>query len=324
MSQLMYFDPSCLLAQAIGSREFIDKVARTPLSEIFYLSLGLTILRLAAYPILAKTEIHKRGFIYRIAKFLNEFFDAVIYAGVFVFMLIRPFALQAFVIPSGSMWPTLYVNDLIVLNKAVYRFSKPKAGDIVVFRPPIEALQASQLYEDGQPKVDYIKRCVGVPGDVVELREGVLFRNGKQVEEPSKHLTDCPDRRGCENNYVELTPEQIAERTRASFKLVKRGDKIIPFNYTEFDGNAAIPMSKSWSEGPAYAVAGAYVIPDIEEAKRLKNAPAEKLPAGYYLFMGDNRNYSFDGRGWGIVPESEIVGRAEAIWFPLSRIRLTK
>jgi signal peptidase I len=40
--------------------------------------------------------------------------------------------------------------------------------------------------------------------------------------------------------------------------------------------------------------------------------------------MGDNRNYSFDGRGWGIVPESEIVGRAEAIWFPLNRIRLTK
>jgi signal peptidase I len=260
------------------------------------------------------------------AKFFNELFDAIIYAGVFVFMVIRPFAIQAFVIPSGSMWPTFYVNDLIVLNKAVYRFQKPQAGDIVVFRPPVEALDKTQLYPDGQPKVDYIKRCIGVPGDLIELKAGKLFRNGKEVLETYRHLTECPSRNSgdCENKYVDLTDDQLKERTPYNFKLVKRDGKIIPFNYTDLDANAAIPMAKSWSEGPPYVVAPAFVIPEPSEADLLKAAPAEKLPPGHYLFFGDNRNYSFDGRGWGIVPEKDIVGRAEAIWFPLSRIRITR
>jgi signal peptidase I len=52
--------------------------------------------------------------------------------------------------------------------------------------------------------------------------------------------------------------------------------------------------------------------------------PAEPLPPGYYLMMGDNRNDSFDGRGWGMVPRASIIGRSEFIWLPISRIRITR
>src|SRR5580658_5543171 len=112
-----------------GYRQTVDTLARTPLSQIFIVVAVLTVVRLALVPYLRNVPRHKRFFGYASGRFLNEVLDAVIYAGVFVFMIIRPFAIQAFLIPSGSMWPTLYVNDFIVANKAIYRYSDPKDGD---------------------------------------------------------------------------------------------------------------------------------------------------------------------------------------------------
>ena len=56
------------------------------------------------------------------------------------------------------------------------------------------------------------------------------------------------------------------------------------------------------------------------EWPKARALPAEKIPPGYFLFMGDNRNGSFDGRGWGLVPRESIVGRAEFVWLPLPRL----
>ncbi len=111
----------------------------------------------------------------------------VIVQALVLAMIIRTVLFQPFTIPSGSMMPTLLVGDYIFVNKFAYGYSKyslpfspdlfsgrifgsePKRGDVVVFRfPP-------------NPEVDYIKRVVGLPGDRIQMIDGVLNINGQPV-----------------------------------------------------------------------------------------------------------------------------------------------
>ncbi len=318
------------LAQAESStnyREIIDNLARTPLSQVVGFVVVLSIIRLALNPVLAKSKPHLRGPGYMLARLGNEVLDAFIYAGVFVFMIIRPFFVQAFLIPSGSMWPTLYVNDFIVANKAVYRFSDPKRGDIVVFRPPITAVQRAQdIDAEGQVKVDFIKRCIGIPGDVVELRDSVLYRNGQPVQPDTNHYSQCTDETRNENcqNFRELSDSERKGLTRLNFKLVTYRGEILPLNSTAFDVNAPMPHTELGEASPIYGVAQKFQFPDQDQGRKLLTLPAQPIPAGFYLMMGDNRNGSFDSRGWGLVPRDSIIGRSEATWLPLTRIGRTK
>jgi len=303
-----------LLAQeesATGLREWIDSAARTPLSEVVILISILSLVRIAMFPMLARTPVHKRGLGYVIGRFFNEVLDAVIYAGVFVFLIIRPFGIQAFLIPSGSMWPTLYVNDFIVANKAIYRYTDPKHGDVVVFRPPVEATFQNQRDENGDVKVDFIKRLIGTPGDVIELRNGVLYRNGRIAPDPSKHYSLTSDN----VNYQEEPEDQVRQSVLASFKFIKWHGQTIPCNYTASEANSS---TDGPGNPPCYQVAPKYVIGPADQAAALK-APPAPIPPGYYFFMGDNRNNSFDGRGWGLVKRDAIIGPGEYIWLPLNR-----
>jgi signal peptidase I len=319
------FEPFLTLAQEHqaegGYRTLIDAAARTPLSEVVEIVVVLSILRLVIAPILARTPPHKRFLAYGVLRFFNEVLDAIIYAGIFVFMVIRPFVIQAFLIPSGSMWPTLYVNDFIVANKAIYRYTDPKVSDIVVFRPPKAATygRPNELDKDGNVNVDFIKRCQGVPGDVVELREGILYRNGVRAPDPHRHYSSTTD----EVNYEEVPADAVARMPMASFKFVKWHNKIIPLNYTQTSANASVG-----EVGPdnqlIYSVAPEFVIPDPKDQMIAIKERAEPLPKGFYLMMGDNRNDSFDGRGWGMVSRDAIIGRSEFIWLPISRIRVTR
>ncbi len=100
---------------------------------------------------------------------------------ILIVLLIRSFVVEPFRIPSGSMMPTLLVGDFILVNKFSYglrlpvlntRFldlGSPQRGDIIVFRYP----------ED--PRVDYIKRVIGIPGDTVAYRSKVLYINGEPI-----------------------------------------------------------------------------------------------------------------------------------------------
>ena len=108
------------------------------------------------------------------AKSSAEMAESALMAVALVYLLIRPFIVQAFFIPSGSMMPTLLERDHILVNKFIYRFTAPKRGDIVVFKCPTAA---------DPHEVDYIKRLVGLPGDVIEVKEGVVYRNGKALKE---------------------------------------------------------------------------------------------------------------------------------------------
>jgi signal peptidase I len=93
-------------------------------------------------------------------------------------LLIKTFLFQAFYIPSESMRPTLNVGDRVLVNKLSYRVHDVNRGDIVVFETPPNAKDAN-----GKIK-DLVKRVVALPGETLETRDGIVYINGRQLEEP--------------------------------------------------------------------------------------------------------------------------------------------
>jgi len=115
---------------------------------------------------------------------LREWIEAAIFAAFLAFCIIRPFIVQAFKIPTGSMRPTLLEGDLILVNKFIYGAKIPftsfrlpalkeiKRGDVIVF-----------IYPEDKKK-DFIKRMVGLPGDVVEIKSGTIYINDNPLLDP--------------------------------------------------------------------------------------------------------------------------------------------
>jgi signal peptidase I len=200
---------------------------------------------------------------------------------LFIFIL-RSFLFEPFKIPSGSMIPTLWIGDLILVNKFHYGLRLPVAnikitegtpvarGDVMVFRfPP-------------RPSADYIKRVVGIPGDEVAYLNKKLTINGQVV------ATDS-------------VPEFFDESVMRYFKQYqeKLGDKTHNL-LVDDDRPAFIP--------------GADDFPFKDQCKYTVEGVTCKVPAGHYFMMGDNRDNSLDSRYWGFVPDANIVGKAVFVW----------
>jgi signal peptidase I len=109
-----------------------------------------------------------------------EYLVILLVSFALVFGFVRPFVMEAFWIPSGSMIPTLEIGDRVLVNKFIYRFTDPNRGDIIVF----------QSVDNSDE--DLIKRVVGLPGDKIAVRGGKLFVNGEPQKEPftNKKLPD--------------------------------------------------------------------------------------------------------------------------------------
>ena len=102
---------------------------------------------------------------------LREMIEVIVTALVFA-MLIKTFIVGNFWIPSESMVPTIEVNDKVIVTNFTYWFAEPQRGDVIVFKYPFDT------------KRDYIKRCIGLPGETIEFKNSQLYVNGQLVEEP--------------------------------------------------------------------------------------------------------------------------------------------
>lgn len=207
----------------------------------------------------------------------------------------RSFIGQPFYIPSGSMLPTLYIGDYLVVAKWPYGYSRysfplglpsfagrilgdlPKRGDVVVFRHPSE-------------NSDLIKRIIGLPGDTVEVREGVLILNRRPVPRQP------------------LAPYKLPISPNTPCKVVPPASPAIVAS-----GGQAFCVFPAYREtlpgGPAYIVLD-------QTATQADDFGPVKVPSDHLFLMGDNRDDSLDSRysaaegGIAMVPTENLIGRA--------------
>jgi signal peptidase I len=170
-------------------------------------------------------------------------------AVVIVFAL-KMWVVNPYRIPSSSMEPTLHCakpaqgcearfSDRVLANRLIYHFRNPKRGEIIVFNtPPLARIRCGA-------GGTFVKRLIGLPGEVVSERDGIVYIDGKQLNEPYV----APSRR-------DHNPPQ------------------------------------SW----------------------------QRIPAGEYFFMGDNRAQSCDSRVWGPVPRKNLIGEVFFVYWPPNRI----
>ncbi|MCC8403742.1 signal peptidase I [Paraburkholderia sp. MMS20-SJTN17] len=216
-------------------------------------------------------------------------YTASFFPVILVVFVVRSFVVEPFKIPSGSMVPTLVVGDFILVNKFEYGLRLPitntritqgrpvQRGDVVVFRYPKDE------------SVDYIKRVIGLPGDVIEYQDKKLTINGKPV--PETPLPDYLDEERL--GYAKQFEEDIDGRKNAILN------------------NPAVPPF----------IVGAEDYPFRDNCQYNARGVICKVPPGNYFMMGDNRDNSADSRYWGFTPERNIVGRAFFIWMNFSDLR---
>lgn len=263
-----------------------------------------------------------------------EFFRQLLFAAVAAFFIIT-FIIQNTRIPTGSMEDTILVGDFVLVNKFIYGSSSPKyipfteielpffrlpalrepeATDIVVFEYPGDR---DQLVPN-ELGVNYVKRCVGTPGDTLEIIDKVIFVNGKEYWKPPfvKYY------KGRYGSFLKPNPKGAVDS-----RIFPKG---MPWNEDNY-GPLVIPKKGTTIPLNKYNVEQWRTTIDREYGKRvvdLKNGVVtiEGVPVSsytfkkdYYFMMGDNRDDSLDSRYWGLVPRDLVVGQAFITLFSWDR-----
>ncbi|MCL5103983.1 MAG: signal peptidase I [Armatimonadetes bacterium] len=284
------------------------------------------------------------------AKSIAEIAESLAVAMALVFLLIRPFFVQAFFIPSESMLPGLRIDDHILVNKLIYRLREPKLGDVVVFKAPPEAtpdvvrqveMEADErgltgserkdfiAREEKAREKDFIKRVIGVPGDIVRITPGYVLINGVQYshEELGSQLSSFSE--ASDNHSVKLLKDkmlvngQIVTKAEVASAVGQPNGKVkivpgivylngraLKESYTAEDPDKPYPTDDT----PAN-----WIVTKKEGGREVRYV---KIPKGKLLVMGDNRNESFDARFWGLLDRERVLGKAMFIFWPVTRVRL--
>ncbi len=262
------------------------------------------------------------------AQKVKEFFSSLFFAAIAALVIIT-FIIQNTRIPTGSMEDTILVGDFVLVNKFVFGSSspryipftevelpfftlpsvrEPKNGDIVVFEYPggRDELRAPEL------NVNYVKRCIGMPGDVVEIRDKVVFVNGKEFWIPPyiKYLIPTPVPAGRPDIRIFPKGKPWNEDNYGPLRIPRAGD-VVELNVDNIDEWRTIINRENGGE--------VVEVKDMRVFINGKESTSYKLKKDYYFMMGDNRSDSFDSRFWGFVPRDLIVGEAFIVLFSWDR-----
>jgi signal peptidase I len=234
----------------------------------------------------------------------REWFDALIIAAIFATFL-RIFVVESYRIPTGSMENTLMAGDFLFVNKYVYGAKIPftdsrlpvvqpiQRGDIIVFKFPKDR------------SLNYIKRCVALPGDLLEIRDRKLYVNGKEsaLPEHAQFLGD-PMMKGLGDFQIFPRFSTFNKDYYGPLQIPRKGDvvELTPETYSLYSSLIA-------DEGHEVSLTGSLVFVD---GTPVSTYTVEK---NYYFAMGDNRDNSLDSRFWGFLPETDIVGEAMMVYW---------
>jgi signal peptidase I len=275
---------------------------------------------------------------------------------ILIALALRAFVIEAFKIPSSSMYPTLEIGDHIFVNKFIYgmripwtnfklfHLTSPKRGEVIVFVYPCN------------PDRDYIKRVVAVAGDAVEVRCNKLYVNNEEVKQTlvedgascryedqqegssEWHTSLCSryheslDGHEHDTYYLPNRPENDKKLARGdlesgSFDFPELGHRLD----APYDRDSAMPncwKSPLDPDAPRpdeiHQTFGKLVASDLKSTRSCDQQLHYIVPDGHVFVMGDNRDNSNDSRKWGSVPIDNIKGEALFIWLSYKNFALTK
>ena len=254
---------------------------------------------------------------------LIEFFKNLFFAAIAA-LLIKSFFIETSRVPTGSMESTIMVGDFLFVNKFIYGSSSPRnipftnvelpyfqlpaigepnRYDIVVFEYPGDR-------DELKPTVinNYVKRCIGLPGDVISIVDKVVFINGKEIKRPLhiQYNNQYPIPKGIANPVIFPKAFGWNEDNYGPLEIPKEG-KTVNINRNNIEIYRTL-IDRAYGrrvvtiEGDDIKIDG-------------KIATTYQFKQNYYFMMGDNRDNSADSRFWGFVPREKIIGEAWMIYW---------
>ena len=216
-------------------------------------------------------------------------YGASFFPVILVVFSLRSFVVEPFKIPSGSMIPTLLVGDFILVNKWTYGIRLPVINKKIIDVNLPQRGDVMVFRFPADPSLDYIKRVVGLPGDKIEYVDKKLTING------------------------------VAMRQSPAGDYLHTDRLYYSPSFTEKPGGAAHKPTVVHAAPASGSQTTKY--PFRDNCTYTNRGLSCTVPAGHYFMMGDNRDGSFDSRGWGFVPEQNIVGKAFFIWFNFNDLK---
>jgi signal peptidase I len=234
---------------------------------------------------------------------LREYFESLVVTAVMA-LFGMTFVVQAVKVPTGSMQNTILIGDHLLVNKFIFAPGpvmpflpqrEIQRGDIIVFKYPgkypSEQFRPKPVSDTVPFKTNYVKRVIGLPGDLVEVRGTDVLINGQPLPEQKVAAVNPPN----QDDPDTSGDEKGAPLTDTS------GAPLIDENMPKPTGES--PYNVYWD--PEH----------MRESGRATAGEKFSVPEGYFFVMGDNRDNSEDSRYWGFVPRDLVIGRAMFVYW---------